>query len=144
MTPTVTRARRLVPRDRRQIAGDVLLAVAALVTVVCASLLDRPPAVVHHLAIANPTLFQVEVDVRTEAEGALWLPLGGIRRESTRTVEEVLDQGPRWVFRFSYGGYETGELAISRAELRRAGWRLTIPSEVGERLAAAGFQATAY
>ncbi len=144
MTPTAIRTRRLIPRDRRQVAGDVLLAVAALVTFLSASLFDRPTQFVHHLGIVNPTIFQVEVDVRPQREGALWLTLGGIRSEATRTVEEILDQGPRWVFRFSYGGFEAGELAVTRGELQRAGWMLTIPPEIGERLKMQGFQATAY
>lgn len=144
MTPTATRSRRLIPRDRRQAAGDALLAAAALVTFVCASLFDRPPTFVPRLHIVNPTVFQVEVDLRAERAGDQWLALGGIRRESTRTTEEILDPGARWLFRFSYGGVEAGQLAITRAELQGAGWSLTIPPEVGERLLAAGLQATAY
>jgi hypothetical protein len=118
--------------------------VAALVTFVSAFLFERPTPIVHHLGIVNPTVFQVEVDVRAQREGGLWMPLGGIRSEATRTVEEILDQGPRWVFRFSYGGFEAGEMAVTRSELQRAGWSLTIPPEVGERLKTQGFPATAY
>ncbi len=75
-------------------------------------------------------------------------PPASVDQAAARTLAsplvQILDPGPRWVFRFSYGGFVTGELALTRDELRRAGWTLTIPTEVGDRLVAAGFQATAF
>ena len=64
--------------------------------------------------------------------------LATVGRERTRAVEEVIDQGPSWIFRFSYGGVDGGELAMSRAELERARWTITVPEEFAARMRAAG------
>jgi hypothetical protein len=58
-------------------------------------------------------------------------------------VEEVADQGREWVFRFSYGGVDAGELVLSRDRLARDGWNITVPSAVAERLRDAGVQESA-
>ena len=134
MTPTTTSPGRLRLRDRRQRAGDVLIAAFALIVLVAAAAFDRPHPFVARIEVVNPTVYQVEIDV---------LPTGGFRRESTRTVFEVHDQGARWRFRFSYGGTFAGELTLTRAQLQLDGWRVTIPVEVGQRLAEAGLPPTA-
>lgn len=152
MTPTATRTRRLRIRDWPETIGNWLLAALALVTLVVAWASDATPAVVHRIEIVNPTLFQVEIDVRPATTGGAlgdgssggssggWLALGGVRRESSRTVEEILDQGDRWLFRFSYGGVYAGEVQLSRSQLRT----VTVPGSVGDRLAEAGFTPSAF
>ncbi len=50
-------------------------------------------------------------------------------------MSEVIDQGDVWVFRFDSQGESGGELRLSRTELEAAGWRVSIPAEVGARLA---------
>jgi hypothetical protein len=102
----------------------------------------RLPTYVSRLSVTNPTLYGVEVDV-TSATRDGWLGLGGFPPETTRVANEVLDQGGNWIFRFSYGGQEIGQMALSRTELKRTSWRLTIPPELGDRLAAAGLQKSA-
>jgi hypothetical protein len=144
MTPTATGHRRLRIWDRREAVGDGLLAALALVGLVSVSAFDRPLTFVDHIEIVNPTVFQVEVDVRSararDTTGDGWMALGGIRRESRRTLDEILDQGERWTFRFSYGGVVAGEVTLGRAQIET----VTIPGEVAARLAEAGFAPSAF
>lgn len=140
MTPLATGVRKLRLRDRRQQVADVLVGALAVVMLVSAAALDRPATFVDRIEIANPTSYQVEVEVRGAASQG-WLALGGFRRESSRTVEDVLDQGDRWTFRFSYGGFVAGEVGMSRADVRG---QVMIPPSVGDRLAEAGFAPSAF
>lgn len=141
MNPTLTDPRRL---QVRQVGQSVLTGVLALAmaAVVIASPATRLPSTVDRLSVRNPTVYAVEIDVRGAQEPG-WLSLGSVWRDSTQTVEDVLDQGDQWIFRFRYGGEEAGELVLSRAQLRDEGWRVTVPSEVGDGLAREGFPASA-
>ncbi len=55
-------------------------------------------------------------------------------REATTDAVDVIDQGPRWVFRFTAEGRDGGELRIARAALKQAGWTVDVPEGVIERL----------
>jgi hypothetical protein len=137
MTPTLTRPR---PAQLRRAGRGLLVAGGvAILAVATAALVPgmRLPHFVRRVTIVNPTVYRMEVEV-SRGPGDGWLDLGGISRESRRNVNEVVDQGERWVFRFRHGGADAGQLAVSRAELARDGWRITVPRHVGERLAAAG------
>jgi hypothetical protein len=50
----------------------------------------------------------------------------------------VIDQGEQWVFRFTYGGVDGGELVVPRTELEASGWKVTVPQQFAERMRAAG------
>jgi hypothetical protein len=141
MNPTLTGPRRLQPR---QIGPSLLTGVlaAAVLGVVLISPATQLPSFIPHLSLANPTGYAVEIDVRA-ADDSGWLNLGSVRRESRYTIDEVLDQGDQWIFRFRYGGEDGGELVVSRAELRADRWRITVPAEVGERLQREGFEPSA-
>ena len=141
MNPTLTGPRRLQPRQVGQGLLTGVLA-AAVLGVVMVSPATRLPSSVPRLSLANPTDYAVEIDVRGADEGG-WLNLGSVRRESRYTIDEVLDQGDQWVFRFRYGGEDGGELVVSRAELRADRWRVTVPAEVGGRLQQEGLQPSA-
>ncbi len=125
-----------VPRALPKIGLAAGIAAGLGLLLVCASLL-RVPQYVAKLAVINPSVYQVNLEV-ADAERAGWLDLGAVESESTTTLEETIDQGKQWVFRFSYGGVQAGETTIARSELKANGWKLTIPSEVGERLRDAG------
>ncbi len=90
----------------------------------------------------NPAPYTINVEV-TGAERDGWLDIGSFRRERNRTVEELADQGRQWVFRFSYGGVEGGELVLSRDQLARDGWKVSVPPEVTEQLRRAGLSESA-
>lgn len=101
-----------------------------------------PPARVKALTVTNPSPYQVNVEV-SPAGTERWLDLGAVGRENDRTIEELPDVGATWVFRFASGGVEGGRLEVTRTALRDAGWRLTVPPDVAERLEAAGLTPSA-
>jgi hypothetical protein len=74
----------------------------------------------------NPTAFAANVDVRGDQRDG-WVGLATVQPESDATVRDVLDQGERWIFRFSYSGYEE-EIELTRVDLDRARWRVEIPA----------------
>jgi hypothetical protein len=80
---------------------------------------------VEGLVIDNPTAFTASVDI-ADGTASGWLSLTTVEAGSETTVEEVLDQGSRWVFRFSYSGYAE-EIVVSRSDLARSGWRVEVP-----------------
>lgn len=119
------------------------LVVAITVAFPVARLSTGEPRTFRRLTLQNPTPYLVNVDVSRRGRDG-WLDVGSFRRERTRTVEELADQGPQWVFRFSYGGVEAGDLTVSRDQLAREGWRISVPSSVGERLRHAGLAESAH
>jgi hypothetical protein len=132
-----------VLRPRR---GSILALVIALALVVgvAAELAPRvsvPPHVTR-LRLVNPTVYQLNVEVAASSGGP-WLDLGAVDRESTKSVEQVLDEGRRWMFRFSYGGTDAGAVSATRGALEAAAWTLHVPDAAGERLQAAGLTPSA-
>lgn len=93
---------------------------------------------VERVVLVNPTEYDVLVDVRS-ADGKSWLGLGIAKRDSETLVQEVIDQGETWVFRFSYVGEHLGQDRISRSDLVRNRWRYEIPERVGETLKEKGY-----
>jgi hypothetical protein len=115
----------------------VVLAVAVAVLLALARIDVGESTTYRRLTVNNPSPYIVNIEV-TGVERDRWLDLGSFRRETRRAVEEVADQGREWVFRFSYGGVDAGELVISRDRLARDGWSITVPPAVAERLRNAG------
>lgn len=141
MTPVATRPRSSTPPT--VLAGLALVAVATVgVLFVVLRLSSDEPSFVGRVTIVNPHVYKVNVEVKGP-EGARWTELGTVRRETDKAIEEVADQGSLWVFRFSYGGEQGGEIAVSRTALETSGWRVTVPPEVGERFRQAGLQPSA-
>jgi len=124
------------------------VAVAAVVAVMAVmavggSRMSRGPRFIPAITVVNPTPYSLQVDVQAPGERS-HLGLGGIRLESTREFLEVMDQGPQWVFLFSYAGHEGGQLTASRDQLQRDGWRVTVPDQVAERFRDAGLARSIY
>lgn len=127
-------------RTRRHIG----LAVAAVVAGLAVALgltslvgLSSGPETVARITFENPTAYALDIEVSSGAAGG-WTSAGSVRQRSTGEVSEVIDQGDVWVFRFDSQGASGGQLQLSRTELEAAGWRVSIPAEVGARLATAG------
>lgn len=134
-------------RPQSASAASVTLVVAGLlialgVAVPVARLGAGEPRQFRRLTVQNPTPYIVNVEVARVGEDT-WLDVGSFRRDTRRPVDEVADQGARWVFRFSYGGVEAGELAVSRAQMARDRWTVTVPTEVADRLRVAGMPESA-
>ena len=129
------------PDRRRRSVGlgfvTVLLGLAAALAVAFVAGLSNGPDTVPRLTFENPTDYTLAVEVRPGAESA-WTSAGSVARKSTQVVEEVVDQGDVWVFRFDSQGRSGGELQFTRSELEDSGWRVAIPPEVGKRLAEGG------
>lgn len=114
------------------LAGTVALAAALLL----APLL-RMPAHVGALTFDNPTGYDITIESSQGGDDG-WTPVGTVRAGSSATFDRVVDQGGRWAFRFSSQGQQGGHLDRTRAELDAADWKVDIPAEVGDTLAANG------
>jgi hypothetical protein len=109
--------------------GGSLTVLIALLLVGC---LGRPPTV-DQITIVNSTNYDLDVDVTgREREG--WLPVAIVKPRSENIVQEVIDQGEVWIFRFMQRGDVVGDLSLTRVELERSGWRVEVPEQVEERL----------
>ena len=137
MTPRTRTQPRPTPLRNPERAIGVFLGAAVLAVLLVAPSLT-PGAFVPRLTVENPTAFDITVEV-AGGDRTGWTGIGAVRRQLEDNLEEIADPGRTWIFRFSYAGYEGGEVEMSRADLRAAGWRLTVPAEVGETLSSAGF-----
>ena len=106
-----------------------------------ASLPSCAESVTHldRVVVVNRTDYDFVVEVKGRDESA-WLPLGIAHRRRAEAFGDVIDQGPAWVFRFSYLGKSAGEVSIRRGELEQSNWRVEVPPEAAERLRAQGVQ----
>jgi hypothetical protein len=127
-------------------SSDILLALACALalTLVLAVLVPATttPEHVKGITFSNPHSWPAGVEAGGQNKGG-WVGIGAVDATGSRTFEEVLDQGPVWVFRFSYAGIDGGELAVPRAVLERSGWEVTVPDEFADRLRAAGMRPSA-
>jgi hypothetical protein len=137
MTPVLTRPRPAPPQHRGHLATLLLAAAVGAVAILVAGPATRLPSFVDRVTVVNPHPWDVEVDVTGSADDGA-VGLASLDRESARTIPAVVDQGDSWVFRFAYGGVEGSELGVSRAELQRAGWKVTVPDTFAARMRAAG------
>jgi len=143
VTPTATRPVATPQRVRPAwILAAMVGAIALIALFVGVAPAFRSASPLPRVTIDNPTLYTVNVEVSGTGAGD-WLDLGAVDREASTTIEEVADQGPQWTFRFSYGWAAAGEVSVARADLAAAGWRLTIPETVGQRLHDAGLSPSA-
>ncbi|MDQ3575022.1 MAG: hypothetical protein M3404_08905, partial [Actinomycetota bacterium] len=115
----------------------VIAGVAVVAVLVLVSSGSRLPSYVDDVTVVNPHQWDVGVDV-TGAERQGWLVLGTVDRGASHAFEHVIDQGEQWVFRFSYGGVDGGELVVPRADLESSGWKVSVPEQFAERMQAAG------
>ena len=99
--------------------------------------LSSGPKTVSRITFENPTVYALDIEV-SPGTGTGWMSAGSVRQKSTADVHEVVDQGDVWLFRFDSQGGTGGELRLTRAELEDTAWRVTIPKEVGTRLAGSG------
>lgn len=120
-----------------RIGAVILAAVIGLAALISVTRLVEPDVSYVRITVENPLPYLVNVDVTGVSRDG-WLALASVERGRTRVVEEVLDQGEEWVFRFSYGGVQAGEVVMSRDQLASENWRITVPTAVADRLRYAG------
>ncbi len=101
--------------------------------------LVQGPDFVDRVRIVNPTTFEFDAQVTNGARDG-WVPIEHTEARATTNVEDVVDMGSTWIFRFSRAGEVAGEVRVSRADLEHSGWRVTIPDKLGDVLSNAGDQ----
>jgi hypothetical protein len=111
---------------------------AALAVLFLLAACTRAPAYVEEVVVANPTAYDVNVEVRPAEAAGAWLPIGRARHGHDTPFGQVVDQGATWIVRFGYAGVEGGEITLRREDLERSKWRITVPETVGSRLQDAG------
>jgi hypothetical protein len=100
----------------------------------------RVPPHVDRLTVENPHPWEITVAV-TDDDRDGWHPIGALERESEQRFLQLVDQGDRWTFRFSYAG-EQADLSVTAAQLEEDGWRVTVPDQLAADLRAAGVAET--
>lgn len=115
----------------------VVIAVAATAIFVPLSRLLAPPSFVERITFENRTEHDLYVEV-TDAEREGWLAVGTAHKGRTTTMEDTIDQGEVWIFRFASQGEQGGELRISRSQLQRDDWKVHIPVAIADALRAKG------
>lgn len=88
---------------------------------------------VDEVAVVNDTEYSANIDVSGKA-GDGWLLLTTVEPQSTTTVEEVIDQGEMWIFRFDYVGKYDQEVEMSRRQLEQDDWTIEVPRSFEQRL----------
>lgn len=112
-----------------------------LVGAVCACVLVLAAcsevSLVDSVTIVNDTDYPAQTEV-TGADRNGWLLLAHAQQRQTTTVEEVIDQGATWIFRFDYIGKHEEEVEVSRRELEQDDWSVEVPLSFEQRLRALG------
>jgi hypothetical protein len=119
------------------VVAPVVSVAGALAVLLAATPLVDGPRMVPRLLIRNPTVYDLTVEV-TDAHHDGWMAVWIARRNATTVAEEIVDVGDTWVFRFRAQGETTRELRVARDDLERSGWRLSIPTVIGDELRARG------
>ena len=94
-------------------------------------------SVVDSMTIVNETDYPAQTEV-TGADRNGWLLLTHAQQRQTTALEEVIDQGETWVFRFGYLGKHQEEVEVSRRELEQDDWTIEVPLSFEQRLHALG------
>jgi hypothetical protein len=139
MSPVLTPAPPQAAPTRlgRNVAAVVVGGLVALVLLVAGTQALAGPGVIEQVTVDNPTPYQVEVAV-SGSDGGSQLALGPVAAGEHHAFASVVDQGDRWVVHVTSARSDGGEFVLSRAELERTKWVITIPAEVASRLTANG------
>jgi hypothetical protein len=121
----------------RRIAGETVGAIVALLAIVAVAQAAAPPPTVDRIAFVNPTAYDLSIDV-TSARRDGWMPVVLASRHRATVIREVVDHGDTWIFRVEAQGEDGGELVVSRRELERNHWVVSVPDEIASRLEAGG------
>jgi hypothetical protein len=133
---TAARPQPRVPHTRiRSISWEVIIGLAVVLLAI--GPLVRGPRFVDRLTIENPLPFDLSIDVTNAARDG-WMGVAIVSARTRQTTQDVVDQGRVWIFRVQSQGAAGGEFRVSRSELDRAGWRLTISPDVETRLRSEG------
>ncbi len=127
--PETTRGR---PSSLLQHDLAAVLAAGLIAAALC-TLLLREPARVEQLTVTNPTEYELTIQARSGPDRA-WMPVAVVSPGTSVMALDVIDQGETWSFRLTGQGRDAGTLDVSGAQLRDGGWRLAVPTAIGDRL----------
>lgn len=142
MPPTLTRpaaTQPTRPEGRAVVAWGAAALVALAAVLASPAVLDEPATV--DVVVVNESSRAVTVHVQGD-EGAPLLPVATVDAGEERSVEQVLDQGDRWLVTYSVAGVEVGGADLPGDELAAGGFRLSIPASVDEAAGAEGIEPT--
>lgn len=128
MDTIVTRAPHPRRRSWRGLAAAGAIAVAVLVAFVAVDGLVRDPDTVSRITIQNPTDDLVDVLVRSD--GSL-LPVALVDPQRRAVAHDIVDQGARWTFVVRVSDRTVATIHLTREELARSGWTVTVPPPGG-------------
>lgn len=121
------------PRTVKGVAAAVVIVAAVAIIFIGLSRLLASPPFVDRLTFVNPTEYDLDIEV-TDGRREGWLAVGTARKNKTTTMEDTIDQGEVWTFRFAAQGQDGGELRISRTQLERDRWAVQIPAQISATL----------
>jgi hypothetical protein len=131
MTATTTETR---PRGARP---------AALTWVIPAVFVLAAVLLVVSLTLAMPGRETLRFDNRTDVAVRVtasddgrngWLPVGTVDARGRASVEEVIDQGDVWRFRYEVGPDRIAEVRRTRDQLEASKWTVVIPPDAADAL----------
>jgi hypothetical protein len=88
---------------------------------------------VDEVSIVNETEYSATVEV-TGSNRDGWLELRVVEPHSTTAVEDVIDQGEVWIFRFDYLGKHQEDVEVSSSELAQSDWSVEVPQSFEQSL----------
>jgi hypothetical protein len=112
---------------------DVKRFIAAAAACALAGIACSVASFVDEVTIVNDTEYSANIDVTGKTRNG-WLGLTAVQPESTTTVEEVIDQGEMWIFRFDYVGKHDEEVEVTRSELEGNDWTVEVPESFEQQL----------
>lgn len=142
MPPTLTRAastQSIRPEGRAVAAWGVAALLGLGAVLAAGELLDEPDTV--DLVLVNESTRAVTVHVQGD-EAAPLLPVATVDPGEERSVDQVIDQGGRWLVTYSVAGLDVGTTDLAGDDLAEAGYRITVPAAVDDAAASEGIEPT--
>jgi len=127
MSPVALESQPTAVRRTRAAASVACVVVAAIAAFIGLSALVRGPDFVDRVTLENRTGLALGVAVTDHDEGAL-LGVATVSPTRTAVVEDIVDQGDRWVFVLTSAGEPVGRIQLTRDELESRDWRVVLPA----------------
>jgi len=138
-TTSISTPRPRPPWWKYRWAVPIVLGAGLIVAFLVSQLSATAPATVAKITFRNNTPYDLLVTASgADRDGVT--SLGTAIAHRSTEIDDVIDQGDVWIFRFEGQARDAGEVRVDRRVLAGGGWSFTIPAAVGERLAAAGAQ----
>jgi hypothetical protein len=118
------------------LAGAVALLLVGGTLVVLLARAMSTPSTVARVTVVNHGDYGLDVELRDQ--DAARVLFGRALPDGNTSRHEVLDLGDDWTFVFSRDGLAAATVDVSRDELARADWHVTVPDDVATKLRDAG------